>query len=123
MAHNFSSNPKFLPGELFQLYRNRLGLTQTELARLLKLKSYQAILFWEEGRSLPRVQNLKQLLGLYLYRGVFTSGNELTEAQQLWMTVKNLNDGRLEAYTSYAPFDEGWFKTLLDNYHLSKSPA
>lgn len=120
MVHDFSSNPKLLPGELFQLYRNRLGLTQIELAGLLKLKSYQAILFWEEGRVLPKAQNLKQLLGLYLYRGVFMPGNELTEAQQLWAAVKNLNDGRLEASTSYAPFDKDWFQALLANHRSSK---
>ncbi|MBN9387635.1 MAG: tetratricopeptide repeat protein [Chloroflexi bacterium] len=123
MTGNLDYTEKLLPNQLFQLYRNRANLTQLQLARLLNLKSYQAVGFWEEGRSLPKAANLKTLVEIYLHRGVFNRGEETFEARQLWASVKNLQDARLNLTTPYPVFDSLWFKRLLQQYLDSQKNA
>ena len=120
---NPSQPKKLLPNQLFQLYRNRANLTQQEVAQLVNLKSYQAVGFWEEGRSLPRAVNLKNLLKNYLFRGVFTPNRELTEAFELWSSVKDLQDAKLDITTPYPDFDEQWFNALLREYNPTDPSA
>lgn len=117
---DFSHSNKLLPNQLFQLYRNRANLTQQQLAHALGLKSYQAVGFWEEGRSLPRAANLRNLIKTYLFLGVFSFQHERNEALELWLAVKNLQDAQLETITLYPTFDEKWFNTLLQEYNTNK---
>lgn len=122
MFQNSAPDPdqKLLPQNLFKMYRQRTRLTQLELAHLLGLKSYQAISYWEEGRSLPRPQNLRQLIEIYLTKGVWGAGNEQAEARQLWRAVKDLHDNeKPEVSTTYVVFDEHWFAGLLQKRRAS----
>ncbi len=46
-------------------YRKERGYTQTEVAKLLKLKTSTQICNWERGKSLPNVLQLMDLSALY----------------------------------------------------------
>src|SRR5437899_11329838 len=67
--------------------RKRAGLTQRELAALLRV-SGQAIQAWEGGLSYPGTEHLKALIALYLARGTLLAGREAAEAEAVWATVR-----------------------------------
>ena len=78
--------------------RQRAGLTQPELASLLRvgLRSIQA---WEAGLSYPGAERLQQLIALYLKRGEFAADHEQEEACALWEAA------RTHAARRIIPFD------------------
>ena len=86
-------------------FRKRAGLTQRELAALLRV-SGQAVHAWEGGLSYPDTVHLKELIALYLARGALTTGREEEEAAALWATV------RAKAVRRTEPFDPAWFAAL-----------
>ena len=51
-------------GEKIRFYRNKIGLTQTELAERLHI-SFQAISSWECGNTLPDLENLCDLSSIF----------------------------------------------------------
>jgi WD40 repeat protein/transcriptional regulator with XRE-family HTH domain len=87
------------------LLRGRAGLTQRELAALLGL-SRPALQKWEAGEGTPSPARLRDLIALYLERGVFTVGREEQEATALWEAL------RREAPHRTPPFDALWFAGL-----------
>src|SRR6516164_903601 len=90
--------------QILQL-RGRAGLTQRELAALLGV-SRQAILKWEAGEGYPSPARLRDLIALYLERGVFTAGRGAQEAMALWEAL------RREAPQRTPSFDADWFAGL-----------
>ena len=85
--------------------RKRAGLTQRELADLLRV-SAKSVEAWEAGLSYPSTEHLKEVLGLYLERGVLLPGREAEEAAALWTTVRTKGTRRT------ALFDSAWFAAL-----------
>jgi transcriptional regulator with XRE-family HTH domain len=85
--------------------RQRAGLTQRELAARLGV-TYKAIGAWEGGQSYPSAERLKQLIALYLERGVLAAGQEEEEATALWGAVRGAASRRT------VPFDQHWFAAL-----------
>ncbi len=55
---------KKVPNNL-RKYRKALGLKQTDVARILNLKSAGMISRWEKGVCLPSLLNVFKLAGLY----------------------------------------------------------
>jgi transcriptional regulator with XRE-family HTH domain len=85
--------------------RERAGLTQSDLAALLGV-SNRAIQTWEAGDSYPGADRLRQLIALYLERGVFEPGREEEEAAILWASARE------KASRRTTPFDPRWFASL-----------
>ncbi|HEX6508257.1 MAG TPA: tetratricopeptide repeat protein [Chloroflexota bacterium] len=96
--------------------RQRIGLTQRDLATLLSV-SAQSIHAWEAGLSYPGTERLKQMIMIYLDRGAFTAGQEAEEAAALWATVRE------KASRRTVPFDASWFATLQHADTPSRPPA
>jgi transcriptional regulator with XRE-family HTH domain len=85
--------------------RQRAGLTQRELAGHLGV-TYKAIGTWEGGHCYPGAERLKQLIALYLERGVLAAGREEEEAAALWGAARGAASRRT------IPFDHHWFTSL-----------
>jgi transcriptional regulator with XRE-family HTH domain len=85
--------------------RQRAGLTQRALAARLGV-NYKAIGAWEGGLSYPGAERLKQMIAVYLERGVLLAGREEEEAAALWDSV------RATARRRTVPFDPHWFAAL-----------
>ncbi len=94
--------------------RQRAGLTQPELASLLRvgLRSIQA---WEAGLSYPGAERLQQLIALYLKRGEFAADHEQEEACALWEAA------RTHAARRIIPFDWSRFESLRSMPTVSAS--
>jgi predicted ATPase/transcriptional regulator with XRE-family HTH domain len=103
---------KHLPNELLFMYRQRSGLTQSQLADRLGLKSDRMVQIWEGGYSLPPAARLQKLLSVYLREGVFLSGHEQQEAGELWTRVKEMFDTNSSNFETYPVFDEQAFEAL-----------
>ena len=93
-------------GLLTQTMREKARLTQNQVADALGL-SERSVQHWEAGTTFPNVDHLKQLLEIYLHRGVFIIGNERDEAKAFWDLSMQSAPHRRKA------FDEGWFSALL----------
>lgn len=116
------NNPLVLPykrkkqpgaAELLKLYRNRSGLTQRDLAAQLGLQSDRMVRKWESNQSLPEVKRLQKLIEVYLRLGMFYSGQELEEVQELWGVVKAAFENQSINFETFPIFDQGWFAGLL----------
>jgi WD40 repeat protein/transcriptional regulator with XRE-family HTH domain len=94
-------------GALALMLRERVGLTQQELAALAGV-SERAIQTWEAGESYPSAESLKRLIAAYLDRGMFAAGREAAEAAALWAAVPQHAVRRRKV-----PFDRTWFASLL----------
>jgi predicted ATPase/transcriptional regulator with XRE-family HTH domain len=107
---------RYLPNEAFQLYRQRAKLTQNELAQFIGLKNRRMIQSWEVGERLPTPDRLRKLVEIYLQQGVFTAGQEQTEAEQFWNITKTFFDNTSKYLKSFPVFDHQWFASLLNNF-------
>jgi predicted ATPase/transcriptional regulator with XRE-family HTH domain/Tfp pilus assembly protein PilF len=104
------------------MYRSRTKLTQADLAGLLGLKSFRMLQYWEGGYSLPKSEKLKRLIEVFVEKKVFVAGKEVEEARQLWNTIKNASDARLDSQTPYPVFDEFWLENLLKSEKKTPAP-
>lgn len=103
------------PGELLQFYRNRLGLSQAELAQKLDLKNDRTIRYWETSYYIPRPAKLKQLLELLVAEDKLA---DASEASRLWQIVADYNELTEKTRTGYPEFDRKWFDQLLKQKNL-----
>jgi WD40 repeat protein/transcriptional regulator with XRE-family HTH domain len=99
-----TSSRDLFRGRILQL-RGRSGLTQRELAALLGV-SRPALQKWEAGEGYPSPARLRDLIALYLERGVLTAGREEQEAMALWEAQRRESPHRTP------PFDAAWFAGL-----------
>lgn len=95
--------------------RKRAGLTQREVADLLGV-SARAIGAWEAGLSYPGSERVKQLMVIYVERGVFAAGREAEEASALWASVRGTGARRV------GPFDTIWFASLRGGNVATPAP-
>jgi WD40 repeat protein/transcriptional regulator with XRE-family HTH domain len=93
-------------GLLALTLREKVGLTQAEVARVLDV-SERTIRHWEGGTAYPSTANLKDLIELYLHKGVFVRGQERDEAKAFWEQAIE------SASRRKGLFDEEWFDNLL----------
>lgn len=93
-------------GLLALTLREKAGLTQTEVARVLGV-SERTIGHWEGGTAYPAAANLKELIKLYLYKRAFAENQEIDEAKVFWEQAAE------SASRRKALFDEAWFADLL----------
>lgn len=107
------SNRKARPSQLLLMYRSRTGLTQSQLAAKLGFKSLRMIQYWEADQSLPKADNLKKLIEVFIALGTFIAGKELEEARQLWASVKGAFDTTQERDIVYPILDTEWLKNLV----------
>jgi WD40 repeat protein/transcriptional regulator with XRE-family HTH domain len=91
--------------------REKVGLTQAEVASVLAV-SERTIRHWEGGTAYPSTANLKDLIALYLHKGVFAAGQERDEARAFW------EQAIASASRRKSLFDETWFDNLLMQRHV-----
>jgi WD40 repeat protein len=86
-------------------FRGRTGLSQGALARRVgvHLRSIQG---WEAGLSYPSSAHVRPLIAALRAAHGFSSGQELTEAQELWTAIMR------DAPHFDTPFDAAWFAEL-----------
>ena len=101
-------------GLLLQL-RGRTGLTQRDLAGRLGA-SRRSLQDWESGIYYPSANNLKALITVLLDAGGMTAGQEIVEAEALWVAALH------EAERMRTPFDAAWFAELLGDRTTAVSP-
>ncbi len=121
---SYRRESKALPHELLLMYRQRSGLTQSQVATRLGLKSDRMVQKWEGGYTLPTAPRLQSLIQLYLQAGILIPGKEREEAGKLWSAIKDMFDQNIATYESYPIFDEEWFEQLSLNPQaaVSQSP-
>jgi transcriptional regulator with XRE-family HTH domain len=73
-------------GNLCLTLRTAIGLTQGDLARLLRVNE-RTIQAWEGGSSYPKVDVLKRFIELCVQHRAFALGREEEEIQALWKTA------------------------------------
>ena len=105
-SHRVYRERNYAFGQQLLTLRTRAALTQGELAEQIGVHR-RSLQKWEGGESYPKAETLQRLLAIFLVRGVFTSGQELEEATQLWRLVDQDAPQRLTA------FDSAWFARLL----------
>ncbi len=93
-------------GLLALTFRERAGLVQAELARVLGV-SERTIGHWEGGTAYPSTANMKELIKLYLFNGAFSEDHERDEAKAFWEQAVESASRRKSL------FDEAWFADLL----------
>jgi transcriptional regulator with XRE-family HTH domain len=118
---SISRNKKISPGQLLHLYRIQTGLTQSQLAQTIGLKSLRMIQYWEAGNSLPKADNLKRLVESFIRHHAFNEGTEREEIDQLWETVREAELSSRGA--SYPELDKSWLEKLLVANLLPQSRA
>jgi len=101
-------------GLLALTLRERAGLAQAEVANELGV-SERAIRHWEGGTTYPTATNLKELIKLYLLRGVFVEGQERDEAKAFWEQAIE------SASRRKALFDDAWFDELFRRLRHAQS--
>jgi len=107
-SHHYTTK-NYAFGLLLLTLREKAGLTQVSVAGLIGV-SEKAVYNWEAGSDYPTGINLKKLIETYLYRNVFTIGQEQEEARAVWEQIA------LHAPRRKAIFDDEWFAALLNNY-------
>jgi WD40 repeat protein/transcriptional regulator with XRE-family HTH domain len=90
-------------GNLCLTLRSRIGVTQGELALLLKA-SERTIQGWEAGESYPKVESLKRFIELCVQRHAFSASREQEEIRKLW-----------QAAHQRVLLDENWLRALLSS--------
>jgi WD40 repeat protein/transcriptional regulator with XRE-family HTH domain len=98
-------SPESFRGLLLR-YRGRTGLIQRDLAARAGA-SLRSVQDWEAGVTLPTAGHLQGLILALLEAGGLTTGQETSEARELWTAVER------EAPRMHTPFDEEWFATVL----------
>src|SRR6266478_2888189 len=88
-------------GEMMQMLRTSIGLTQAGLADLLGI-SRRAVAQWEAGSTYPKAEHLKQLIVLGVQQQAFPAGREAEEIRALW-----------HAAHQKLLCDEAWLAALL----------
>lgn len=88
-------------GQIILTLRSAIGMTQAELAEVLKVSS-RAVGDWEAGVSYPKVERLKQFIALAVRHQAFHTGHEAEEIRTLW-----------KAAHQKALLDEKWLEQLL----------
>ena len=83
-------------GKALQTLRNKIGLTQAELAEHLGV-SGRTVRAWEAGGRYPKAEYLKAFMALAVQSQAFSKDCEEEEIRVLWKTARQ---GRL--------FDEDW---------------
>jgi predicted ATPase/transcriptional regulator with XRE-family HTH domain len=109
--------------ELLYMFRSRSGLTQSELATLIGLKSFRMIQYWEGGYSLPKAEKLRRMIEVFCQENGFLNGSELEEARLLWETIKSAAEARPDSYSLYPVFDKVWLDQFLQRRKTSEIPA
>jgi WD40 repeat protein/transcriptional regulator with XRE-family HTH domain len=112
-SHHYNTK-NYAFGLLLLTLREKAGLTQTAVAGLIGV-SEKAVYNWEAGSDYPTGINLKKLIEIYLYKNVFTEGNEREEAQAVWQQVS------LYAPRRKAIFDDEWFAQVLHKHRMAQS--
>lgn len=112
-SHQYTTK-NYAFGLLLLTLREKAGLTQAAVAGLIGL-SEKAVYNWEAGSDYPTGMNLKKLIEIYLYRNVFTAGNEREEARAVWEQIL------LHAPRRKAIFDNEWFATVLNNHSVEQA--
>src|SRR5688500_13372440 len=107
---------KFEVGEQLLALRTRAKLTQAQLAVLVGA-SRRTIQSWEAGEAYPQEDKLRQLITVFLAKGVLTPGQEYEEGFSLWQQVSQ------DAGRYLAQFEEIWFATLLANHRVHNDHA
>jgi len=111
-SHQYTTK-NYVFGLVLLTLREKAGLTQTVVAGLIGV-SEKAVYNWEAGSDYPTGMNLKRLLEMYLYRNVFTPGNEREEARAVWEQIS------LHAPRRKAIFDDEWFATVLNKRQMEQ---
>ena len=93
--------------KLLKKYRElaNFRLTQADLATRLGV-SARSIRDWETGINLPTARNLKKIIEVYHQLGLFTSGKEREEAEELWI----LRQGK-DLSNTFPLFDATWLES------------
>jgi WD40 repeat protein/transcriptional regulator with XRE-family HTH domain len=88
-------------GNLCLTLRTRMGVTQSELAKLLGVTE-RTLQTWEGGESYPKVESLKRLIAVCAQHRVFERSHEEKEIRALW-----------QAAHQRVLLDEGWLRALM----------
>ncbi len=73
-------------GEMMQMLRTNIGLTQAELADRLGI-SRRAVAEWEGGSAYPKANHLKEVIALGVQQQAFAAGREAEEIRALWQAA------------------------------------
>ncbi len=88
-------------GNLCLTLRTRMGITQSELVKLLGVTE-RTLQTWEGGESYPKVESLKRLITVCVQHHVFEPSHEEEEIRALW-----------QAAHQRVLLDESWLRALL----------
>src|SRR5579859_644648 len=92
-------------GDRMQSLRNKIGMTQAELANELGV-SRRSVGEWEAGGSYPKVKHLKEVIALGVKSRAFSNGSEASEIRALW-----------NAAHQKVRLDKHWLASLFDHSH------
>jgi len=88
-------------GQLVLVWRTALGLTQSALAKQLRV-SRKTVGAWEAGLIYPTAEHLRHFIALAVERRVLAAGREREQIADFW-----------EAANQKVPLDDGWLSPLL----------
>src|SRR6266508_4118479 len=115
-AHRVYRERKYAFGQQLLTLRTRAALTQIALAEHIGVHR-RSVHNWETGESYPKAETLHRLVALFLAQGVFTPGQEMEEAAQLW------EQARQDAPHPLGAFDSASFARLLAERSSTPVPA